>query len=63
MSNDPCKNEKTELEKAKNELQTHMMNPLDWDIESDKYQEALSKLKNEVARKEKILHDCEEKNK
>jgi hypothetical protein len=61
MTEDTCKQERLDLETAKNNLQNHQANPLDWDKSSELYQRNLSELKAEVAKKEKILSDCEAK--
>ena len=57
-----CKQERLDLKTAKNNLQKHQANPMNWDKSSYLYQRNLSKLKAEVKEKEKILIDCELKN-
>lgn len=61
MTEDVCKQERLDLKTAKNNLQNHHANPMDWDKSSELYQRNLSELKAEVVQKEKILSDCEAK--
>ena len=61
MTENSCKQERFDLETAKNILQNHQTNPMNWDKSSELYQRNLSELKAEVTQKEKILSDCEAK--
>ncbi len=59
---DLCKKEREALENARMQLSNHRANPLDWDTDSEEYQNTLSELVKNVEEKEKALRDCEASN-